>query len=140
MPSPTNEELHFYYFGLYRVLKRYRVATVLGWLIVGLGAVTVPFGWGSGSPHEIFDIGLSALTITAGLAVVSFAVTFLSSYVTVTFPATHGGDGGEQNAPVVLECQSLMAEIERGGWQDAFHALGRLKEFQVRYSLPDPDR
>lgn len=131
--SPSEVELQFYYFGLYRVLQRYRVGTTLGWIVVFLGAVGVPLGWKMGTPHGLIDIVMSAAVILAGLLVVQQNVSTLSSYLNVPF----GARGVNDSRPQVLdEIEQLMREVDSGGWQEAYHAIGQLKKMETRFGLP----
>ena len=132
---PSEAELQFYYFGLYQVLQRYRVGTTLGWLIVALGAVSLPLGWKMGTPHGLIDIALSVGTILAGLFVVQLNVASLSSYLSIPFGARPANQGYER-PPVIDEIEAIMTEIESGGWQEAYSAIGELKNLEAKYGLP----
>lgn len=133
---PTDAELQYYYLDFYRVLKRYRFMTVLGWIIVCIGAVGVPFGWEFGRWHGFLDLILSGCTILAGLATVQQSVTALDAYVNVPFPPNLQGSGGEDEPAPVAEARQLMQEINGGGWQDAYAGIQRLRDLGAKYDLP----
>ena len=130
---PSEAELQFYYFGLYQVLQRYRVGTTAGWLIVSLGVVSLPLGWKFGTPHGLVDIALSVGVILAGLFVVQQNVAALSSYLNVPFGSR---DNSGERHMVIDEVEALMKEIESGGWQEAYAAIGKLKKMEASYGLP----
>lgn len=133
---PSQEELEFYYHGLYRALRRFRIMTILGWTVVALGIASIPMGWRSGQIHGLLDLALSGSTVLAGLALVQQSVAFLAAYLRVPFPAATDGDGSDQPSGVVHEIRELMKDLDEGGWQEAYSAIGKLKEMQSRYSLP----
>ena len=135
---PSEAELQFYYFGLYQVLQRYRIGTTLAWLIVSLGVVSIPLGWKLGTPHGLIDIALSVGTILAGLLVVQQNVATLSSYLNVPFGSRITNESHERSL-VVDEIEALMKEVESGGWQEAYSAIGKLKNLEAKYGLPRLD-
>jgi hypothetical protein len=137
--SPSERELHFYYFGLYKALKRYRFSTVLGWLIVLVGCSAVPLGWQLGGPRGAIDIVLSVCTVVAGLVVVQQAVASLSSYLTVPFASTTDGEQLQEPPLVIKEIIDLMNDVEAGGWQEAYAAIRKLKEIETSRGLPALD-
>jgi len=131
---PTDAELRFYYFGLYAVLRRHRAMTILGWVIVLLGLATVPLSWRLGTPHGLVDTLLSAGTVIAGLAVVHQSVAALGSYLHVPFSERPGSTA--DLPPAILYIEELMRDIDEGGWQDAYAAIGKLELMQDSHSLP----
>jgi hypothetical protein len=133
---PTERELEFYYFGLYRVLIRYRRMTFLGWCVVALGIASIPLGWESGQRHGVVDLGLSFVTIVAGLALVQQSVASLSSYLRVQFPRSLHEDGGGTEHEAIVKIIELMKDVDEGGWQEAYSAIGTLKGLETAYSLP----
>jgi hypothetical protein len=139
-PPPNDRELGFYYFGLYRVLIRYRRMTILGWCVVALGIASIPLGWESGQRHGIIDLGLSFAAIVAGLALVQQSVASLSSYISVQFPSSILEDGTVSEHEAISEVVQLMKDIDEGGWQEAYAAIGKLKEMETTYSLPPLNR
>jgi hypothetical protein len=132
--SPTEVELQFFYFGLYRILRRYRFTTILGWLVVLIGAVSTPLGWEFGRPHGLIDLALSTGTIAAGLMLVQQSVSFLDAYVNVPFPTS--SDGGWGQSAAIHEITQLMKDIDEGGWQEAYAAIGILKRMEAKHGLP----
>jgi len=135
-PSPSDQDLQFYYFGLYAALKRYRTATLLGWLIVLVGCVSVPLGWNVARSHGMIDIALSVCTVAAGLAVVSLSISALETYLNVPFRGKNEGNGVDDRAIVIEEIILLMKDIDHGGWQEAYAAIGKLKTMETRHGLP----
>ncbi len=131
---PTEAELHFYYIGLYAVLRRYRAMTILGWVIVVLGLASVPLSWRLGTPHGLVDTLLSAGTVVAGLAVVQQSVTSLASYLHVPF-SERPGERTDLH-PAIRYIQEIMQDIDQGGWQDAYAAIEKLERMQDSHGLP----
>lgn len=130
----TDAELQYFYVGFYNALKRYRSTSLLGWTIVLLGCVSIPLGWNWGRRDGIVDVSLTVMTILAGLVVVWQNITALEQYIRVPFPT-----GLETNPEVpspISEIRNVMKEVDDGGWQEAYAALGRLREIQAKYSLP----
>jgi hypothetical protein len=137
MPTTSPEsELQFYYFGLYAVLKRYRTSSILGWLVVLLGGISIPLGWSVGRAHGILDLALSACTIVAGLALVSHTIASLESYVRIPFPTSPQEAEVNDRSLFIDEIVLIMKDIEEGGWQEAYAAIQKMEELQSKYSLP----
>jgi hypothetical protein len=135
-PGLSEEELQFYYYGFYAALKRYRIATVLGWIIVLAGTASVPLACESGMPHGLMDIVLSAGTIAAGLGLVSQSISSLQSYVNVSFPRTNREGKENEASAAVQEIVRLMKDVDEGGWQEASAAMRRLKELETTHGFP----
>jgi len=135
-PVPTDDELRFYYFGFYTVLKRYRSMTLLGWLVVAVGLMSFMLAWNVGREHGIVDTMLACGCASAGLALVQNSVASLSSYVAVPFRSTVGSTGDTEQVPAVREMVALMKGVDEGGWQDAYTAIRKLKELESTYGLP----
>jgi hypothetical protein len=136
--SPGPEEIEFYYHGFYRALRRYRMATIAGWVVVFTGVAGIPLGWNSGSLHGGLDILLCAVTIVAGLLVVSEAVSFLGTYVAVPFPAPPAAEGAGPEGGLIAEIRLIMKDVDGGGWQEAYAAIGMLERLGGRCGLPPP--
>jgi hypothetical protein len=135
---PSPEEIAFFYHGFYRVLRRFRVATLAGWIIVFAGLAGIPLGWRSSSMHGMMDLMLCGGTIVAGLVVVSEAVSFLAGYTAIRFPSRPSDPSGETETGLAQEVSVLMKDVEGGGWQDAYAAIGALKAIGTRHGLPAP--
>jgi len=132
----SESELEYYYHGLFKVLTRYRLATIIGWLVVLVGLIGIPLGWEFGRPHGLVDIALSAFTILAGLTVVQQAVVSLSAYVTVPMQSLTAGDSPAERPAALKDIIEMMKEVEDGGWQEAYAAIGKLQEMQATYGFP----
>lgn len=128
----TDRELQYFYFGLYRVLKRYRTTSFVGWTIVVLGCLSIPFGWRLDRPAALLEMTLTAVTIVAGLVVVWQNLSALDQYLHVPFPV----DSASTADGALSEIRELMTDVDGGGWQEAHVALGRLNEIQQKYGLP----
>jgi hypothetical protein len=116
-----------------KVLKRYRVITFTGWLVVFIGAISLPIGWKYGQPHGLIDIALSVLTIVAGIMAIQQAVWGLESFLGVPFAdAEHELP---DKPPAITEIELLMREINEGGWWEANGGIKKLEEIAVRYGL-----
>lgn len=126
--------MQFYYFGLYRALKRYRFATVLGWVIVFIGCASVPLGCELVGTHALTDLTLSCCTVVAGLTLVQQGISSLAEYINVPFP-TDDGTGTIPRAHVD-ELVQLMKDVDEGGWQEAHAAIRTLKEMATTRGLP----
>ena len=133
----SESELQYYYHGFYRVLKRYRATSILGWLIVFAGVVSVPFGWKLGRTTGFIEVVLTLLTILAGLTVVWQNISALDEYIHVPFPLSTQAEMNEQQTAVLSEIRNLMKEVDDGGWQEAYAAIGKLKEMQTKFGLPE---
>jgi hypothetical protein len=133
---PSQAELEFYYYGLYRALRRYRMMTILGWTVVALGIASVPLGWRYGQIHGLLDLALSGSAVVAGLALVQQSVASLETYLRVPFPPAGDSDGADQPSTAVNEIRQLMKDLDEGGWLEAYGAIGKLKEMQSRHGLP----
>jgi hypothetical protein len=131
----TDAELQYFYFGFYKALKRYRLTSIAGWSVVLLGCLSVPFGWNLGRATGVTEVFLTLLTVFAGLTVVWQNIAALEQYVRIPFP-----DSSETQAlSVVQDIRDLMKEVDEGGWQDAYDAIGKLKEMQAKHNLPPLD-
>jgi len=133
--GPDKRDLDFYYFDFLRELRRYRTHTLLGWLIVLVGASGVFLGWTYGRPHGLMDIVLSGCTVLAGLLVVNQAVMSLQSYVNVPFQERD--DIAEADHPAVVEIRRLMRDMNEGGWWEANLGIKELEEIATRCSLKE---
>ncbi len=131
----NDAELQHYYFGLYRVLKRYRTTSILGWTVVFVACGSIPFGWNLGRSTGFIEVALTVLTILSGLVVVWQNISALEEYVRIPFPFAPETD--EAKAMFVADIRALLKDIDDGGWQEAFAAVGRLKELQIKYGLPE---
>lgn len=134
----SNSEIQFYYAGLYKVLKRYRFATILGWCIVVTGFAGFLVGWNVSGNVGLTTLLLPAVTIAGGLTLVYQSVAFLESYTRISVPSAEEGD--TEVSALRREFQQLLKDIDNGGWQDAYAAIGRLKELETRHGLPPLDR
>jgi hypothetical protein len=132
----TDAELEYYYYGFYRVLRRYRTTSILGWIIVVLGCLSVPVGWNFGRPSGFIEVILSLLTILAGLTVIWQNISALEEYTRVPFSVPTTAEMSEEQGFAVVEMRNLMEEVDNGGWQEAYAAIAKLGELQVKYGLP----
>jgi len=131
---PTDAELRFYYFGLHAVLRRYRAMTIIGWVVVLLGLASVSLSWRLGSSHGLVDTLLSLGTAAAGLAMVQQSISALASYLHVPFSERPGAT--LEPHPAIRYIEELMQDIDEGGWQDAYGAIGKLERMQDSHGLP----
>lgn len=137
---PTEQELQFYYHGFYAVLRRYRSMTLIGWLVVAIGFVSFLLGWNASMEHGIIDVLLSCSCVLCGLALVQQSIASLSSYLKVPFPKA--AIDTEESVPheVVTVLEELMKEIDEGGWQEAYAAIGKLRQMETTRGLPPLSR
>jgi hypothetical protein len=130
--APTGIELRFYYFGFFKALKRYRTTTILGWLIVAIGCASFPLGWTLGRPAGIIEIMLSCTVIVSGLGLVWQGIVTLEGYVKIALP----GEGNGEQHPLVHQVLEIMKDVDDGGWQEAYGAIGKVEALRAVYSLP----
>ena len=107
---------------------------MLGWTIVFLGCASVPFGWNLGRTTGIIEVVLTVLTILAGLVLVWQNISALNEYLHIPFPIAPQPEP-EKKSPL-SEIRRLMKEVDDGGWQEAYAAIGQLTEIHTKYSLP----
>ena len=132
--SLSEPELEYYYFGFHRILMRFRSITLLGWVVVLVGAISLPLGWKFGQPNGLIDVALSIATLVAGLLVVQQGVAALQSYVNVPFHEQGGSK--EASHPAIEEIRRLMKEIEDGGWWEANGGIQKIQEIGAKHALP----
>jgi hypothetical protein len=135
MNDLTPEETQFYVTGLYRVLIRFRRITILGWVIVLAGFAGIILGWNVPHSHGFVDTMLGACTILAGLALVYHSVLSLEEYVSVPFVQARRANGGHDLHPALQRLLPLLAEIHEGGWQEAYAAIGTLKQIDREFDM-----
>lgn len=131
----TDDELQYFYFGFYRILKRYRSTSLLGWTIVLAGCLSIPFGWNLGRTTGFIDVILTLLTILAGLALVWQNISALDEYIRVPFHSSFDSISTKRNE-IITDIRTLMKEVDDGGWREAYEALSRLSVLQAKYDLP----
>jgi hypothetical protein len=136
--SPREEaEMSYCYFGFASSLRRYRRMTVLGWVVVAAGFLSLMIGWREGTPHGMLDLALSVLAIAAGIGIVQQSVMSLEAYVrprNILFAAVPA----EERRPAINAMIALMDDVEAGGWQEAYVALGKLRTLGAAHGLPAP--
>ncbi|MBI5471235.1 MAG: hypothetical protein HY961_02705 [Ignavibacteriae bacterium] len=130
----NDAELQYFYFGLYRVLKRYRATSMLGWAIVFVACASIPFGWKLGRATGFIEVMLTVLTLLAGLAVVWQNISALEEYLRMPFQLTSSLDDAGQ--AFIHDVRDLMKDIDEGGWREAYAALKKLEQLQEKYGLP----
>jgi len=128
----TDNELQYFHSGFYRILRRYRYTSILGWIIVLCGCISIPFGWNLGRSSGVVEVLLTALTVFAGLSLVWQNISALQEYIRISFPLTSSGEP----EPARQEIHQIMKDVDDGGWQEAFQAITKLKEIQRKYALP----
>ena len=126
--------LGYYYFGFHHALTRYRALTIQGWVVTAVGGAGLFEAWRDGS--DLFTLAVALCATVAGLSLVHQSVAFLDQYVRVPFPAPAPGSCPENIAGGIEECAHLMADIDRGGWQEALAAIRALGEMTERFSFP----
>ncbi len=132
--------LEFYYFGFFRVLRRFRVTTVGGWCVAAAGVAAIALRWEPVWSGDLAGGLLCAVLVAAGVLLVQQGVSELTSYTSIPFPVVPAGNedqAGMQSA--VSELSGIMERVEEGGWQDALQALAALRGVAERYHLPQPD-
>lgn len=82
--------------------------------------------------HTMLGVIVSAGTVLAGVLLVDQCVGFLSAVVAI--PPGEQGEGPDAVAAQSLseEVRVLREDIDRGGWQDAFAGLRRLRMIAER--------
>jgi hypothetical protein len=106
--------------------------SVLGWMIVLLACISIPFGWNVGRTMGFVEVVLTVLTVLAGLVLVWQNISALKEYIRIPFLPSAQPDDQQP----VSEIKKIMRDVDEGGWQDAYAAIGMLKELQSKYDLP----
>ncbi len=132
----TDAELQFYYLGLYKVLKRHRYMSVIGWALVAAGLAGTPFGWDTSRYGAIVILALSCCTVIGGIMIVQLGVTSLDSYLSVPFPRRPAGEGGAGEPPVLEVIRRVMEDARDGGFRDAHEAVRTLRSLRESHGLP----
>ena len=132
----SDAELQYYYFTFYRILRRYRRLTLIGWAAVALGCAGAFVGWRYGYIHGVMDIVIAGSAITAGLAVVHQSVAFLEDYLRLPMRYAMKGNGVIEDSDVMKELKNVMTIIGEGGWQEAYLATKELRSIGQRFQLP----
>jgi hypothetical protein len=132
MQLASDHALHYYYFGFYTVLRRYRTMTLIGWGTAAVSVVGIGAGWQYGMVHGVLDVAIGVAAFSAGLGLVQQSVAGLSQYLGVPF---NTGDG--EADPAVVHIKHIMADVDAGGWQEAFLAIRALEEMHTTYGLPE---
>jgi len=132
----SEAELEYYYYGLHRMLRRYRTMTLLGWAFVTAGFLSVVIGWRYSTLQGLTDVLLSCLTIAAGVALVFQSVASLEAYVQVPVQLLQGKTSDDQASEVVREIMNIISDIDRGGWQEAYVAIQKLRDLGAAHGLP----
>ncbi|HEX9007346.1 MAG TPA: hypothetical protein VF889_08620 [Bacteroidota bacterium] len=129
----TPAQRAYYVDGFLAALRRYRRATITGWLITAVGVLSLPLGWSGGLPHGLLDLVASCAAVIGGIVLVEQSVGMLESYVQVPFHASLPPD-----APLpepAAKIRAIMEDVDRGGWQDAFAAIAEVQRLAVEYGL-----
>ena len=130
----SDTETQLYYFGLYRALKRYRLAILLGWAIVVLGVSSIVIGCRLAGLQSLLELALSVCTTAAGLGLVQLGISSLGEYVRLLMQSAADAKRGEGG--VMEEIIRLMEDIDQGGWQEALSALKKLEGMATTHGLP----
>lgn len=130
--DPTRDPLHQYCRTLYATLRRYRRTTILGWMVVAAGCAGIGMSWELDRFHTMLGVVMSAGTILAGVLLVDQSVGFLSAVVAI--PPGEVSEEADASAGLSLseEVRTLREDIDRGGWQEAFAGLRRLRSLADR--------
>lgn len=105
--------------GFLEALRRYRRITLVGWLVASAGVAGLILRWSSPGVLGLADILVSVLTIAGGVLLVHYGIEALSGFIHTALAAMPREGFGE--------LRELMEEVDRGGWQEAFAALRRLR-------------
>jgi hypothetical protein len=130
-----NDALEFYYHGFRSALFRYRRLTIIGWLATAIGCTGLLASCREAFSGDVFALAIPLCAVVAGLALVHQSVAALDAYVAIPFPKPDPEQVPSYICEAVSECTRWMGEIERGGWQDAFHAIGAMATLAERYGL-----
>ncbi len=105
--------------------------TLIGWSVVLMGCASFPLGWNVGRPAGVIEIGLSCVTIVAGLVIVWQSISALEAYVHIALPVSHNGE----SHPLVHQVAEIMKDVDDGGWQEAHSAIRKMEELQTTYGI-----
>jgi hypothetical protein len=64
-------------------------------------------------------------------------ISALDSYIHVPFPSSANG-GANERTELIAEIKSLMKDVDDGGWQEAYAAIGKLQELRTKAGLTEP--
>ncbi len=123
------------YPGFASSLRRYRRMTVLGWVVVAAGFLSLMIGWRDVTSHGMLDLLLSTLAMASGVGIVQQSVMTLESYVRTRGILVSAIPQAERG-PAIDEALALMEEVETGGWQDAYAALKKLRALGTTHGIP----
>ena len=121
------------------MLKRYRTTSLLGWVIVFAACLSAPLGWNLGRSTGFIEVVLTVLTVVAGLVLVWQNISALEEYIRIPFPVPSPPEQPEVQSPVITEIKNMMHEVDEGGWQEAYAAIGKLRQIQITYGLQKLD-
>ncbi len=131
--SLTPAQRAYYIDGFLAALRRFRRATVIGWVVTAAGVLSLPLGWSGGLPHGLLDLVASVAAAVGGIVLVEQSVGMLESYVQVPF---HEGIPPETPLPEpAAKIRTIMEDVDRGGWQEAFAAIGEVERLAAMYGL-----
>lgn len=130
---PADAALEYYYHGFLRTLRHHRIVTIAGWVIAAVGVAGVFTSCRTGS--DSIGSGVSLLALAAGIALVHQSVARLDAYVAIPFPPPDPEVMPPDVLLVLATCARLMDEVDRGGWQEAYAAIGTLRDL-----APDPEK
>ena len=136
LPSSSDDALRFYYHGFYAALVRYRILTLAGWLVTLVGSAGL-LATCQTAGGDLLGFAVPVCAVGAGLALVQQSVAALDGYVRVPFPRPDPDSSLDSVTAAIEESARLMGEIDRGGWQEAYKALGAVKAMAAKYGLPE---
>ncbi len=136
--SLTPGQRAYYIDGFLVALHRFRRATITGWIVTAAGVMSLPLGWSGGFPHGILDLVVSCAAAIGGIVLVEQSVGMLESYVQVPFH--EGTSAGTPLPEPAGKIRTIMEDVDRGGWQEAFAAIGDVERLAGEYGLSPESR
>lgn len=118
-PEAGAADREFWISGFLEALRRYRRVTIVGWLVAFGGVLSLVLRWRATGLAGLLEIMLSGATVAGGILLVHYGIEGLSAFIRTSL--------GALKAQELAELRALMEEVERGGWQEAFAALGRVR-------------
>ena len=123
---------------LYAALRRHRRTTITGWAVTAAGCLGIVWSWDPASPHGLFGIGMSAVAIVAGILLVQESVGFLTAVVAYVQNEPLPADGDAATQELHTRLTEISREIDSGGWQEAFAALGQVRSLARSHLIELP--
>jgi len=123
---------------LYAALRRHRRTTIMGWTVTAAGCVGMIRGWDLLSSRDIVSVGISLVAIVAGILLVHESVGFLAALSAWLQNEPPPAEADPVARELHARLKEIAREIDNGGWQEAFAALGQVRTLAASYGIELP--